>query len=168
MPSVFLLLGKMPCSTDGKICAWWMRYDEIPASGLCVCVCIGGLKCAVAIDNRKHIPSNMPLWMPAGAILDITAKSFVAKRPESFAHFLTFFASYKYVYNVPSFSSIQFRKTSRLSGLLCSSPQTCRQSQPSQGYAPCDRATVGSLYSDTGEPLTADRNSSRGTWRGSL
>ena len=33
-----------------EVCAWRMRDKQIPASRLCVCVCICGLKRAVAVD----------------------------------------------------------------------------------------------------------------------
>lgn len=49
----------------------------------------------------------MPLRITAAALLQVTGIRLVASRPESLAHFLAFFASYQYVYNVTSFSSVE-------------------------------------------------------------
>ena len=61
---------------------------------LCVCVCVSGLERAIPVEQRQHIALNMPLWMPTAALLQVARIRFMAQRPERFADFLRFFASY--------------------------------------------------------------------------
>ena len=75
-----------------------MCYQEIPLTGLCVCVCIGRLEGAVSVYQLKSISLDVPLRMSSAALLQVTAEGSVPSFSEGLAHSLRFFASYQYIH----------------------------------------------------------------------
>ena len=54
----------------------------------CVCVCIGGLERAAAVEQGKDVSLNMPLWVTAGTRLNVAGESTMSLCPERFADLL--------------------------------------------------------------------------------
>jgi hypothetical protein len=93
LPPVLLLFFEISRPANSKICAWGMSNQQIPCSGLCVCVCISGSECTVPVYERENIALDMPFRVSPGAWENISGKRSVTTIPECFTYRLRFFAS---------------------------------------------------------------------------
>ena len=65
----------------------------------CVCVCVSSLEFTVTIQQRNTVTFYMPLWMPSGTLLNVTAECSMPSFPEGFTDRLRFFTCYQYIHN---------------------------------------------------------------------
>lgn len=104
---------QMLCPCVACLCARRVSDNQIPTPPLFMRSAVHSRERAASIEQEQAIAHNMPLRMPATALLNVTAIRFMTQRSERLAHFLALLASYQYVYNVTSFSFIQPHKISR-------------------------------------------------------